>query len=405
MQYREPINVSDLVRELRRVWVLPLVVGLAMGLLFGVLKTNSGTSFEQRVDVVGVDVRGLANAIGAPDVVETFNAEVVARREQSKLDAVGRQSGGTRTVRVQASEQTAAVSVFARASTPAAALDLAESYAGQIVDAQRVAATARLVVTREQLESELTRVTAALDAVSDNSDPRRVLQVVDESAILTLLSRLTVIEKAGGGGVRDPEVVGAPLEIRRSSLGTYAALGFALGIVLGGAFVVLRRVLSSAVYSEDDLARYGSDIPVLADISNTDRASKGVFAALASACVHGATPGRVPGVLFIAVGPNSVPDYLPAGVLEALPTLGIAGSGPAPEALAALDVETNGEQFRVVVDDDGIRESSSAITGAGRLASTVVVVRRRRTSIASTLEAIDMVRQADGQLRGVVIVD
>ena len=403
MQYREPINVSDIVRELRRLWFLPLVVGLAMGLVFAALKASPRTSFEQRVDVVGSDVHAFAGAIGAPDVVERFDADVIARREQSKLDDVGRQSGGTRNLRVQGSAQTNTLSVFGSASTPEAALDLSKNYAGQIVDAQRVGATARLVVAREQLESEITRIGAALDATSANSEPERVLLIVDQSAILKLLSGLTALEKGGGGGVRDPEVVGSPTEIQASSLGTYAVLGVLLGLILGCGLVVLRRALSTAVYSEGDLARYGSEVPVLADISEGGT-SKGVFAALAWVCSQAVTPGRVTGVLLCGVTANTVPDTLSAGVLEALPSLGIEGS-----TLAPLNLSTEGsmpnEHFQVVVVDDGIRESSLAIASASRLASTVLVVRRRKTSIASTIEAIDLVRQADGRLQGIVIVD
>ena len=405
MQYREPINVSEMVRELRRLWMLPLAVGLAMGLVFVALKSGSSALYEQRVDIVGSDTRGFADALGAPDVIERFDADVVARREQSKLEVLNRESGSSQRVRVQGSPQTSTVSVFGSGASPQAALDLANSYGAGIVEAQRSAGSERLGATRDQLQKDLDRIQSDLDADPDGNDSAHVLLLVDRASTVKLLAGLSAIESGGKGGVQDPEVIGAPSEIRRSSLVTYAALGLVLGLVLGCGFVVLRRVLSSAVYGEADLARYGSDVPVLADIRSSDRESKGIFAALAAACSQSTIPGRVPGVLFTGVGPNSVPENLPSGVLQTLPTLGIDGSAIGPDALIALDPKHVDRQFHVVVVDDGIRESSSAIACSGRLASTVVVVRRRKSSIAATFEALELVRQADGQLRGVVIVD
>lgn len=402
MQYREPINVSDIVRELRRLWVLPLVVGLAMGLLFAALQSRADDSYEQRIDVVGSDVHAFADAIGAPDVVEKFDADVVGRREQSKLEVVGRQSGSTK-VRVQGSAQTNTVSVFGTAPNPQAAVDSATDYADQIITFQRSSASQRIAATREQLERDRARIETELDAATGNESDR-VLLLADRSSVIKQLFGLSALERGGGGGVHDLQVVGSPSAVRGSSLGTYAVLGVLLGLVLGCGAVVLKRTLSTAVYGEADLARYGSEVPVLADINGAGGTSKGVFAALAWACSQAATPGRVPGVLLAGVNANSVPDSLAAGVLEALPALDLEGSTLAASNLSRAESMPLG-QFQVVVVDDGIRESSSAISCAGRLASTVVVVRRRKTSIASTLEAIDLVRQADGQLQGIVIVD
>ena len=405
MQYREPINVSDIVSELRRLWVLPVTVAAAFALLFVALQLRSETSFEQRVDVVGADASRFAEALGAPNVIERFDADVVAKREQSKLEVLNGGSRGSETVRVQGSPETSTVSIFGTASSSAAALDLAMNYARQVVETQRAAATERFGATRSVLENELTRIQAVIDANANGDDSERVLLLVDRASTLKLLAGLSAIEQAASGGVRDPEVIGDPAEIRRSSGATYGVLGALLGLVLGSGFVVLRRMLSSTVFSEADLIRYGSTAPVLADISGSDGATKGVFAALASACNQPATSGRVPGVLIAGVSPKTVPSMLPGGILDALPSLGIDGSPFSPDDLTTLDPTAATGEFRVIVVDDGIRESSSAIACSGRVASTVVVVRRRKTSIASALEAIDLVHQADGQLRGIVIVD
>jgi hypothetical protein len=405
MQYREPINVSDIVSELRRLWVLPVAGALAFALLFLALQLRSETSFEQRVDVVGADASGFAAALGAPNVIEPFDADVVAKREQSKLDVLNQESPRSEKVRVQGSPQTHTVSIFGSATSSAAALDLATAYANQVVDTQRAEATERFAATRGVLETDLTRIQAAIDAKANNDDSERVLLLVDRASTVKLLAVLSAIEIGSGGGVRDPEVIGTPAEISTSSLGTYTVLGALLGLVLGAGFIVLRRTLSSAVYGAGDLSRYGSTVPVLADVTGSDSAGRGVFAALASACAQAASPGRVLGVLFAGVGPHTVPSNLPAGVLEALPALGLEGSTTSPEDLTTLDPTADHGEFHVVVVDDGIRESSSAIACAGRVASTVVVLRRRKTSIASALEAIDLVHQADGQLRGIVIVD
>ena len=146
-------------------------------------------------------------------------------------------------------------------------------------------------------------------------------------------------------------------------------LGALLGLVLGCGFVVLRRALSSAVFGEADLARYGSTVPVLADITGSDNANRGVYAALASACGHGESPDRVRGVLFCGVGAKTVPNTLASGVLEALPALSLNGSITSPDAVITLNPTTNDGLFHIVVVKDAIRESSSAIGCARRLAA------------------------------------
>jgi hypothetical protein len=404
MHYREPINVSDIVSELRRLWAVPFGVAVAMGLLFVVLSARSGASFEQRVDIVGTNVTQLATSLQIPSVVENFDADVVARQEQSKLETLNRESGPEQ-VRVLGTGPIRTLSIFGTANSREAALSLAKSYAGQVVDAQRADAAERLKSANELFQGQLATIQQSLDAEVSGDDSEHVLLLVDRASTVQVLAGLSTFQQIADGGVHDPEVIGAPAEISRSSLGTYAVLGALLGLVLGSGFVVLRRMLSSAVFGEADLARHGSTVPVLADITSSDGASKGVFAALASACGQSTTPGRVQGVLFSGVGAGTVPNNLPAGVLEALPEIGLTGSTVSPGALATLDPAANDGLFHVVVVDDGIRESSAAIACAGRLASTVVVVRRRKTSIASALEAIDLIHQADGQLRGLVIVD
>ena len=203
----------------------------------------------------------------------------------------------------------------------------------QVVDAQRSSAEKRLSATKELFKGQLARIQTDIDSQANGDDPERVLLLVDRASTIKVLSGLSTFEQVAGGGVRDPEVVGDPAAIRRSSGTTYAVLGLLLGLVLGCAFVVVRRFLSAAVFSEADLKRYGSTVPVLADISGADEATKGVFAALASACGQAPAPGRVPGVLFAGVGANTVPKHLPSGVLEALPALGLTGSTISPSRM------------------------------------------------------------------------
>jgi hypothetical protein len=404
MQYREPINVRDVVYELRRLWLIPAVAAIVFAALFVALKSGSSALYEQRVDVVGRDTQGFADAVGAPDIFEKFEADIVARREQSKLDLVNGQTGGSNKVRVEGSAVTNTLSVFATADTAERAKNAAQSYAGQIVDAQRAAATERVVATRTRLQSELASLDEQLGSTTAAADPDRIVLLVERTTVTRLLVGLDALDQGGGGGVHDPQLVGAPDKLSRSSLGTYGILGAVLGLVLGSAFVIVKRLSSSVVYAEPDLMRYGSSVPVLADFSPADRSAKGVMASLALACVQ-TDPDRERGVLLAAVDPNGVPDALSGGVLDALPSLGIDSANVPAEAFLSGSPESRDVEVPLVVNNEGVRESSSVIAVGARLSSTVLVVRRRKTSILATLEAIDLLRQGGAELRGVVIVD
>ena len=406
MQYREPINVRDIVAELRRLWFLPLAVGAAFAVLFVALQVGSGGSFEQRVDIVGTDVNQLANALRLPIALEKFDADVVGRREQSKLEVLNRQSPNSDRVRILASPQTSTLSVFGSASSPGDALDVAKRYSNGIVDSQRAAADLRISATKQMLEGQLNRIQTELDSTASGDTSDRVLLLVDRSSTIQLLEGLSTFDQVVRGGVHDAELVGSPTKVSRSSLGTYATLGALLGLVIGCAFVVLRRTMSPAIFGEADLERYGSAVPVLADITGPAGANRGVFAALVSACAHGeSAPDRVLGVLLTSVEPGAIPESFSSAVLDSLPAFGLAGALSPPDSLDMVGSVLADDQFHVVVINEAARESSAAVACAARLASTVVVVRRRKTPIASTLEAVELMLQANAQLRGIVIVD
>ena len=200
MQYREPINVSEIVSELRRLWVVPVAVGLVVGLLFVVVGNRSGGSFEQRVDIVGTDVREIATSLQIPGVVETFQADVAAQREKSKLEVLNRQSDGSKTLRVEGSAQTNTLSIIASAPSPEAALDLAKTYAQQVVDAQRAAAADRLKATDQLYRGQLAQIQQSLDAQANGDESERVLLLVDRASTIRVLAGLSAFEQVAERG-------------------------------------------------------------------------------------------------------------------------------------------------------------------------------------------------------------
>jgi polysaccharide biosynthesis transport protein len=269
---------------IRRSWIVILAI-IATAAPAVALSSRQTAIYEADADMLirplpGETVFGSGQQTGNPDrlvqnEISVLEGDVVFDKVKANLGLKDDPPGVTGSAFTDAD----VVTVSVESGDPETAASLANAYVDAYIDVKRdqavngmVAATAELQTKITQLQTQIDTLDAKIDASSTDDDSgatadRRAL-VDQQSLFQQRIDQLQVDAALSAGDAQLVRPASAPIKPIKPRPARTALLASVVGLLLGLGAAFLIDHLDDSVRTADDLARLGTDVPVLATVRN-----------------------------------------------------------------------------------------------------------------------------------------